>query len=125
MATTSEVRERDELRRRLCELEDVIKVKEEMNKLIQNSDYVQCMHDVNSSKYALASVYVNHYHRNLRKHVLLRFTKYEENGIMKNVMNGRYQLTGLIPYTYYGRDFEECPEEGKNYEIKIPFSILS
>ena len=34
MATQSEIRERDELRIRLRELEDDIKVKEDMNKLI-------------------------------------------------------------------------------------------
>lgn len=125
MATPSELRERDELRIRLYELEDNIKVKEEMNKLIQKPDYVQCIHDINSTMYALTSVYVNHYHRNSRNHVLLRFTKYEENGVVKNIMNGRYKLTGLIPYTYYGRDFEEGPDEAKNYEIKIPFSFAS
>jgi len=123
MATQSEIRERDELRIRLRELEDDIKVKEDMNKLIQNQDYIQCIHDINSTMYALTSVYVNHYHRNSRNHVLLRFNKYEENGVVKNIMNGR--LTGLIPYTYYGRDFEEGLEDGKNYEIKIPFSFAS
>ena len=125
MATQSEFRERDELRRRLHELEYDINVKEDMNKLIQNPDYIQCIHDINSTMYALTSVYVNHYHRNSRNHVLLRFTKYEENGVVKNIMNGRYKLTGLIPYTYYGRDFEEGPEDAKNYEIKIPFSFAS
>ena len=88
METQSELRERDELHRRLHKLEDDIKVKEDMNKLIQNPDYIQCIHDINSTMYALTSVYVNHYHRNSRNHVLLRFTKYEENGVVKNIMNG-------------------------------------
>ena len=125
MATQAELKERDELRRRLYELEDDIKVKQEMNKLIQNPDYIQCIHDINSTMYALTSVYVNHYHRNLRKHVVLRFTKYEENGVVKNIMNGGYKLTGLIPYIYYGKDFEEGNEDAKHYEIKIPFSFAS
>lgn len=112
----------DLIRKQFNEQVKIERIENEIKVLLQNSDFVLCIHDNTSTKYALTKVYVNHLHDG-RKHELLRFNQYEENGEVKQLTNN---LTGLIHYIFDQQQFNEMANpsmDGETFQLKVPFSF--